>query len=283
MNTDDQRRALVKLLRATSDLAGSGDSTAAQTLWLAFEGIARSLATLTDLKKRRHLCNYQALEAVLMRVVHQLQTGLNLGEREALETTYGLTERGCQLLETTARNNPDFVAVFAERSAFWPVLMATKQMYHDAADQYLKKIRVGQKSIPPTTSKTKIEATDRWTKLATMLINDIILFRWLLVRANKGIKSTSPFEQKIENDLRRKARNFPGVLTLELPSNLGNSSAWWEEALPMLKYYWEKNPTEASKDWNEVGRGGGESGQTYAIRRVREAFKSLAKSTGKST
>jgi hypothetical protein len=214
-----------------------------------------------------------------MRSVHQLKTGLNLGESEALAATYRLTEQGCQLLKMTSENNSDFVAIFAERRAFWPVLMGTKQMYHDAADQYLRKIRVGQKSIPPTVSETKIEATDRWTELATMLINDIILFRWLLGRAKNRIKSTSPFEQKIENDLTRKARNFPGVLELESSSNINDLSAWWKQALPILKYYWKENPSQASKDWRRAGRGGGESGQTYAIRRVREAFKSLGRTT----
>jgi hypothetical protein len=42
MSSDKQRRALVKLLRATSDLAARGDMKAAETLWLAFEGVARS-------------------------------------------------------------------------------------------------------------------------------------------------------------------------------------------------------------------------------------------------
>ena len=275
MSSDDQRRALAKLLRATRDLAVSGDTTAAETLWLAFEGIARFLATLTDSEHRQ--CDYGKLGAVLKRCVHQLKVGLSRSEIESLEATYGLTERGCQLLEIAVKNNPEFVAGFAERVAFWPVLMGRKRMYHDAADQYLRKIRVGQKSVPPTVSETKIEATDRWTELATMLINDIILFRWLLGRAKNRIKSTSPFEQKIENDLMRKARNFAGVLELESSSNINDLSAWWKQALPILKYYWKENPSQASKDWKCAGRGGGESGQTYAIRRVREAFKSLAR------
>jgi hypothetical protein len=276
MSSGGRRRALANLLRATADLADNGDPTAAETLWLAFEGIARSLATLTDSKERRHLCNYAVLRAVLKRSVHQLKTGLNLGESEALAATYGLAEQCCQLLKAATENNPAFVAGFAERSALWPVLIGEKRLYHDAADQYLRKIRVGQKSIPPTVSNTKIEGTDRWTQLATMLINDITLFRSLLSRGKKGIESTSRFEQKIEGDLTLKASHFPGVLKLR-PLDRSTQSAWWKEALPILKYYWEEDPVQASKDWKLAGKGGGESGRTYAIRRVREALKSLSK------
>jgi hypothetical protein len=277
VSSDDQRRALARLLRATTDLAASGDATAAETLWLAFEGIARHLATLTNSERR--LRDYGRLGAVLKRCIHQLKVGLSSNQIEALAATYGLTERGCQLLKMTSDKNPEFIAGFAERIDFWPVLMATKQMYHDAADKYLRAIRVGEESIPPTVSKTKIDGANRWTQLAAMLISDIVFFRSLLSRAKKGSKSTSAFEQKIENDLRlSKARYFPRVSKLRSPLNHNNRNAWWKEAKPILKYYWEENPDQASEDWKLARRSSAESGRTYAIRRVHSAFNSLSKS-----
>jgi HPt (histidine-containing phosphotransfer) domain-containing protein len=275
VSSDDQRQALATLLRATSDLAASGDTTATKTLWLAFEALARSLAKLTELDHR--LCDYGRLVAVLMRCLHQLKGGLSAGEIEALAATYGLSEQGCQLLEQATKNNPEFVAGFAEQTPFWPVLIGTKKMYHNAANRYLRKIRVGQKSILPTVSTTKIEANDRWTELAVMLIEDIALFRKLLRRA-KGAKALSAFQQKMERDLRLKARCSPGVMKLRSPLDRNNQSAWWKEAKPMLISYWDENPQQAFKDWKLAGGCRGEYDRTYAIRRVREAFKSLSRS-----
>lgn len=173
------------------------------------------------------------------------------------------------------------VAAFAEQCAFWPVLIGTKKMYHDAANQYLRKIQVGQKSILPTVPTTNIQADDRWTKLALMVIEQIFLFRKLL-RRTKGAKALSSFEQKIENGLLDKAKRWPPVLNLRSPLDRNNQSAWWEVAKPMLISYWEENPGQASKDWKlagSVGIGSGriESGRIYAIRRVRSAFNSLSK------
>jgi hypothetical protein len=231
----DPQRAVARRLRATYALALKGDTDAAETLWLAFESLACSLATLTDLQKRQHLRNYGILRAVLMRLLHQLKTGLERRENEALEAVYHLADQACRLLKTTAASDPEFVAGFAERCDFWPVMMGTKEMYHEAADEYLRKIRVGQKSVLPTTSNTRIEGTDRWTELAVMLITDIILFRGLLVNFGKGTKSSSPFEQKIENDLLSKARRFPGVLKLRTPLSPETRSAWHIAAMAALQ------------------------------------------------
>jgi hypothetical protein len=118
----DQRDAIAKRFRVVYALALKGDTYAAETLWLAFESLARRLAMLIDSKKQQHLRNYGILRAVLKRSLYQLKIGLERSENEALEAMYHLTDQACRLLKITAENAPEFVAVFAERCAFWPVM-----------------------------------------------------------------------------------------------------------------------------------------------------------------
>lgn len=275
------RRALRRLATQASQLASAGDDVAVETLWLEFNGLARQLAKLVD--GQQSALDHERLTDVLVRCQHILKVALAHRDAAALCIVATMATKGCELLRQTTTHDQEFVASYAEKEAFWPVMMARKRMYHKDTDKYLESIRVGTKSVPPTAPRTNVEATDRWTELATMLVEKMVLYRAILLRDKDRIEWSGPVMQRAEQEIRiGEAKDFQEVMDLRSERdgtiwlNRDTKTKWWKIAKRMLKAYWRANPEQAQQDFASVSAVLSESKEAYATRCVRKAFYSLA-------
>jgi hypothetical protein len=277
---DQYRSELDVLLQQIARRASAGDAAFTVTLWGVFNWIAGIIAILAD--QDASALDKLRLSNVTVRCLHMLKVALDRSDEGALRIAFGMTKVGCDLLKHTAAREVEFVASFAQSSPTWPVMMATKAIYHQAADKYLQSIRLGTKSVPPTTKSTHVNTRNiRSSELAAMILNKIRLYRYrlFLERDDKGITWPKGSLRTAEQMLRDEAEESRPEL-LELKNN-NTPLELWKIGKRMLYSYWDRNPKQAREDIKLLsgGRGkrDGKSERTLAMELVRRAFYTAVK------
>ena len=147
------------------------------------------------------------------------------------------------MLKKAAKRNREFIAAFAQHAAFWPGLACAEARIPQGADAYMCDIGVGKFSAPPT-HQTSVEAADRWTELASMLVRQIFYYRTILDRRQNGMTWQDPIWNKAEQNARiTGAKLYQDVLTLPLEAdgrtlslNPKTQRMWWPIAKRMLTH-----------------------------------------------
>ena len=199
-------------------------------------------------------------------------------DSRALADMFEAAETCCGWLQEAADRDTKFVTQFAKHQCFWPAMLAQKPLYHKIAANQLKRIRVGTKSIPLTTPKTNIELTNIWTSLATPLLERILIYRGMLERKKAGIRTGGPRWQEIENmDRITEANEYPEVLNLPDQFDRDSKAAYWKVAKRMLENDWKRDPAAEDAASKAAEKSKFEQGRRYAIRKIMNAFYSLAR------
>ena len=278
--TRDPFGLLEGLLAKVSEMAASGDKTALENLWMAFNAIAYQLTKLAD--REPNAVNYERLWEVMMLCEKQLSVGLARKDKEALHIVFLVAEAGCELLKKTSKNDSEWLVSFSEEQKFWPCLLATKPMYVQEAVEYLERIRVGTKSFVPTKKGTAVESDDHWTNRAGMLRDKIVLYRNVLDLDERGQGWSGSVMRPVESKILATARLYPKVLELALDKGgalrprAETRAAWWSIAKRVLESFWDENDAEREKDFKFAGTAVDLSARTYAIKKTAKAFRTLA-------
>jgi hypothetical protein len=201
--------------------------------------------------------------------------------KEAIDILVNVIHRGCAKLAgaATHEKSEEVLKTCASMQPKWPVMLSLKESSYQEAKNYLDQIGVGTASTPPT-AKTRIDATNKWTKFAVKLIHKIINSRNTLEMQIRKEQSLSRLllggreeEDEFFEAMLVEARRWKQVL--DVPPELNNKSwkEWWAVAEAMLEAAWEANPTER----NELFKGVEKSAKSL-IRTKKKNSEALARS-----
>jgi hypothetical protein len=175
--------------------------------------------------------------------------------KEAVSILLQVVRRGCWELAHLAddEESRETLKSVASTEPKWPVMLSLKESSYKEAKKYLGNIGVGVASLPPT-ARTRIDATNRWTKSAVRLIRKIESSRETLeIQAQKENFLSRFFlggsEEKDEFFEARLAEAHRWRRVVKLPSTLDKKSwnKWWHVAQAMLEADWKTNPAEKDK------------------------------------
>ncbi|MDB4793701.1 hypothetical protein OAG63_01565 [Methylacidiphilales bacterium] len=256
--------------------ASSPETASALQLWEDFERTAIKLCRLSN--SAPQTVDSTRLTIVAASCLHMLKKASRLGgekAEDALGTLLDVTNQGCKTLAVAFADEKsrEVLMILARLSPEWPVMISPQKSSHEAVNIYLNLIRVGTSSFPPT-SKTRIDVTNPWTKLAVMLLEKINR-SWgcLKMQAWKG-RSIYQNQKFLVEEL-PEASKWKKVLDLPLELNKETRGKWWAVAKEILKDYLDANPHEAKKRFGEVkttAEDEAKSPETIVIKSVREAF-----------
>ncbi len=179
---------------------------------------------------------------------------------EAVSILLQVLRRGCALLTRLSNDEKsrETVKAVSSKEPKWPVMLSLKESSYQEAKKYLGDIGVGVASVPPT-ARTRIDATNRWTKCAVRLIRKIESSRETLEMQTRKEKSLSRFflggrEKKDEFFEAKLAEARRWMRVLKLPRELNEETCdkWCAVAEAMLRADWKANPTAKDKLFKSV-------------------------------
>ena len=181
--------------------------------------------------------DYDRLYAVLGKCQNMLARNAALGCLTAIAALHRHTLAGCEQLSELANAEKSIEAVkaVAAASELWPVMLKPGAKASAAAQQYLRVIGVGTKSVLPTVSKIP---DDVWARLVCPQIDKICSCVFYL----RGAANTPEWQGAV-NAWRETTQKWEAQVRA-LPPQLNSATCgeWWALIREMLEDDWKTNP-----------------------------------------
>jgi len=241
--------------------------------WAALEGLAKRFATLAQTSPRA--INHDALAATIMACTAILRASAARGEKAGIKSTYMAADMLAGELERAHRLFPEEAKEILSHEPTMPIRMARSEASFANAKAMLKATGTGTRSIPPTA--TKVQADSTWSKLAQVIMTDMLFLREILATDQQAYSSSEHIRNLTAKYL-PKAKILGIQLSDLSPLSKSTVPEWWKVGKVMLKVHWQHAPDEAKNAFAEVRMSADEACETheaFATRRAREAFYAL--------
>jgi hypothetical protein len=254
-----------------------------QQTWLDLETAAKRCVELS--KTHAGHINHDSLAVTLQAIVAILRASVSRGAPGGVQNVVMAADLLAAEIERVHKLHPKKLRKVAENLPKLAVLISRGAVADDNPErksvrEFLVRTGVGEKSNPPTGTKTQTDTI--WMEFASTTLNNIIMMKDALDYQSEG----NAFMDSLVAPHREKAEKIRECLE-SLPSlSLKNVAPWWQVAKELIEAYWQANPAEAevaekkAVDDKRCQRRE-EKPRTFAIAKVYESFRALVRAKGK--